>query len=147
VSDPGGHDRWDGDGVGPDVRPVIEPEPHPDEPPVPLIDVAEAIDPVTGLRVHSLQPRTPRTRGGKVYLAVLIVAAGGVALVVGGLWRSGATVIGVAFLLAAIGRIALPDHDAGMLKLRRKAIDVPTLLAIGVALVVLAAIVPPAPAP
>jgi hypothetical protein len=34
-----------------------------------------------------------------------------------------------------------------MLKLRRKAIDVPTLLAIGVALVVLASVVPEPPAP
>jgi hypothetical protein len=139
--DDGPVDNW----VGPDVRPVIEPEPHPDEAAAPLIDPAEAIDPGTGRRVHSLQPRKPRTRGGLVYLAVLIVAAAGIGLVVAGLWRSGATVMGVAFMLGAIGRIALPDADAGMLKLRRKAIDVPTMLAIGVALIVLAAVVPATP--
>ena len=127
--------------VGPDVRPVIEPEPEP------LLDPLEAIDPVTGLRVHSLQPRRPRTRGGLVYLAVLVVAVGGLALVLTGQWRPGTTVFGVAFLLATIGRIALPDRDAGMLKLRRKAIDVPTLFAIGLALIVLASVVPDATTP
>ena len=140
-------DPWAASEIGPDVRPVIGPEPHPDEPPDPLIDVGDVIDPATGLRVHSLQPRRPRTRGGLVYLVVLLVAAGGLGMVVAGLWRSGTTLLGVAFLLAALGRVALPEHDAGMLKLRRKGIDVPTLLAIGVALVVLAAVVPPAPAP
>ena len=42
-------DAW----VGPDVRPVIEPQPEQ------LVDPLEAIDPETGLRVHSLQPRRP----------------------------------------------------------------------------------------
>ena len=130
-------DAW----VGPDVRPVIEPEPEP------LLDPNEAIDPETGLRVHSLQPRRPRTRGGLVYLGVLAVAIGGFVLVMVGQWRPGTSLLGVSFLLATIGRIALPDRDAGMLKLRRKAIDVPTLLAIGVALIVLASVVPDAPTP
>ena len=130
-------DAW----VGPDVRPVIEPQPEQ------LVDPLEAIDPETGLRVHSLQPRRPRTRGGVVYLSVVLVAVGGLALVLSGQWRPGTTVLGVAFLLATIGRIALPDADAGMLKLRRKAIDVPTLLLIGLALVVLAALVPEATTP
>ncbi len=105
-------------------------------------DPDEVVDPDTGLRVHSLQPRPPRTRGGRVYVVVLLIAVGGLGLVVAGLWRPGATLLGVAFLVATIGRLALPDEDAGMLKLRRKAIDVPTLLAIGVALVVLASVVP-----
>jgi hypothetical protein len=68
-------------------------------------------------------------------------------LVVAGLWRPGTSVLGIAFLVATIGRIVLPDRDAGMLKLRRKAIDVPTLMAIGVALVVLSAVVPEQPGP
>jgi hypothetical protein len=130
--------------VGPDVRPVIEPEPHPD---APSIDPAEAVHPVTGRRAHSLQPRRPRTRGGVAYLMVLLVAAAGLAMVVAGLWRAGTMLLGVAFLLATVSRIALADEDAGMLKLRRKAIDVPTLLAIGLALVVLAAVVPQQPTP
>ena len=145
--DPAGPVDRDPGAIGPDVRPVIEPEPHPDEPPEPLIDQGDVIDPVTGLRVHSLQPRKPRTRGGAVYLTVLLLAGGGLALVVADLWRAGTTVLGVAFLVATTGRVLLPDEDAGMLKLRRKAIDVPTLLVIGVALVVLAAVVPEQPAP
>jgi hypothetical protein len=134
-----GDDIW----IGPDVRPVIEPQGEPGDP---LVDPLDAIDPDTGLRVHSLQPRKPRTRGGLVYLLTLIVAVGGLVLVVAGQWRLGATVLGSAFLLATLGRAALPDEDAGMLKLRRKAIDVPTLLAIGLALVVLASLVPEQPA-
>jgi len=130
-------DAW----VGPDVRPVIEPEPEP------LLDPYDVIDPATGLHVHSLQPRRPRTRGGLVYLGVSAVAVGGLVLVLLGQWRAGTSVLGVAFLLATVGRMVLPDRDAGMLKLRRKAIDVPTLCAIGVALVVLASVVPDAPAP
>jgi hypothetical protein len=140
VADPTGPDDPDASAaevwIGPDVRPVIDPEP------AQVVDPLEAIDPVTGLRVHSLQPRKPRTRGGKVYLAVLLVAAGGIGLVLAGLWRPGTSILGVAFLIATAGRIVLPDQDAGMLKLRRKAIDVPTLLAIGVALVAIAAVVP-----
>ena len=139
----GGRDP-DHPAIGPDVRPVIAPEAHDDEP---FIEPLEAIDPDTGLRVHSLQPRRPRTRGGVVYLLVLLVAAAGLGLVVSGQWRTGTTVLGGSFLLATLGRVVLPDRDAGMLKLRRKAIDVPTLLAIGVALVVLASVVPPAPTP
>jgi hypothetical protein len=130
-------DAW----VGPDVRPVIEPEPES------LLDPHDVIDPVTGLRVHSLQPRRPRTRGGLVYLGVLAVAIGGFVLVMLGQWRPGTSLLGITFLLATIGRMALPDRDAGMLKLRRKAIDVPTLLAIGLALIVLASVVPDAPTP
>ena len=82
-----------------------------------------------------------------MYLGVLAVAIGGFVLVMVGQWRPGTSLLGVSFLLATIGRIALPDRDAGMLKLRRKAIDVPTLLAIGVALIVLASVVPDAPTP
>jgi hypothetical protein len=99
------------------------------------------VDPETGLRPHSLQPRRPRTLGGAVYLAVLGVCAGALLLVLLGYWRTGLVLMGGAFLAAGLGRWVLPDANAGMLHLRRKAIDVPTLLLIGFALIVVANII------
>ena len=105
----------------------------------------EEVDPETGLRPHSLQPRRPRTLGGAVYLAVLGVCAGAMLVIVLGPWRAGMTLLGGAFVIAAVARWVIPDVNAGMLHLRRKAIDVPTLLVIGGSLVVLAAVIPDTP--
>lgn len=99
------------------------------------------VDPETGLRPHSLQPRRPRTVGGAVYLAVLGVCAGAMLAIVMGYWRTGLVLMGGAFVAAGLGRWVLPDVNAGMLHLRRKAIDVPTLLLIGVALIAVANII------
>lgn len=107
----------------------------------------EEVDPETGLRLHSLQPRRPRTLGGAVYLAVLTVSAAALALVVAGPWRAGLTLLGGAFVAAALARWVIPDRSAGMLHLRRKAIDVPTLLLVGASIVVLANAIPGRPAP
>jgi Na+/H+ antiporter NhaC len=100
------------------------------------------VDPESGTRPHSMHPRRPRTLGGAVYLAVLAVCATGLLVVVLGQWRAGMTLFGGAFVAAAIARWLIPDVNAGMLHLRRKAIDVPTLLLIGGALVTLATIIP-----
>lgn len=102
------------------------------------------VDPETGLRPHSLHPRRPRTLGGAVYLAVLGVCAGALLVIVVGQWRPGMTLLGGAFLAAGLARWAIPDVNAGMLHLRRKAIDVPTLFVIGGSLVVLAGVIPEA---
>ena len=91
---------------------------------------------------HSLAPRKPRTVGGLVYLGVLIATLVGVVVVALGEWRSGLTTIGVAVLVGGVGRLVLPNASAGMLGIRRKLIDVVTLLLLGGALVVLAAIIP-----
>lgn len=134
---PPSHDRK-GDhvpAIGPDVRPVLLPAER-------VIDPLEAVDPATGRLVHSVAPRKPRTIGGAIYLVVLALAVGSLGVVAAGWWRVGCAMLGVAFLVATAGRIVVPDDQAGMLKLRRKAIDVPTLLFIGVALVGLAAVVP-----
>lgn len=105
----------------------------------------DEVDPETGLRPHSLQPRRPRTLGGAVYLAVLGVCAGALMVIFLGQWRPGMTLLGGAFVAAAIARAAIPDASAGMLHLRRKAIDVPTLLLIGGSLVALAVAIPDQP--
>jgi hypothetical protein len=91
---------------------------------------------------HSLAPRKPRTVGGVVYLGVLIATLAGVVVVALGEWRSGLTTIGVAVLVGGVGRLVLRNSSAGMLGIRRKLIDVVTLLLLGGALVVLAAIIP-----
>jgi hypothetical protein len=104
-------------------------------------------DPATGLRVRSLQPRRPRTLGGGVYLAVLAVSAGSLLLVMAGHWRMGLTLLGGAFVAAGVARWLIPDVNAGVLHLRRKAIDVPTLLLIGGALVAVANAIHTRPTP
>ena len=91
---------------------------------------------------HSLAPRKPRTLGGVVYLGVLVATVVGVVVVALGEWRAGLTTIGVAVLVGGGVRLVLPNDRAGMLGIRRKLIDVLTLLALGGALVVLAAIIP-----
>ncbi len=96
---------------------------------------------------RSITPRKPRTPGGAVYLAVLFSAVVGVVLVTLGPWRLGLTLMGVALLAGGAGRLALPQDASGMLRVRRKAVDVVTLLALGVALVVLAAVIPDQPVP
>ncbi len=95
---------------------------------------------------HSLAPRKPRTVGGMVYLAVLTTTMVGLALVVLDRWRFGLTLMGVALLLGAAGRLVVPQSQAGMLGIRRKAVDVLTLTVLGGALVVLAAVIPDQPA-
>ncbi len=102
----------------------------------------DEVDPATGLRPHSLHPRRPSTLGGAVYLAVLAVSTIGLLIIGFGPWRPGMTLFGGAFIAAALGRAVIPEVSAGMLHLRRKAIDVPTLLLIGTALITLAAIIP-----
>lgn len=90
---------------------------------------------------HALQPRKPRTLGGAVYLAVLGVCAFAMLVIVLGSWRAGLTLLGGAFVAAALARWAIPEAKSGMLHLRRKAIDVPTLLFIGSSLIVLAIVI------
>jgi hypothetical protein len=79
---------------------------------------------------------------------LLVVVAGVVAgLVVAWLgqstWRIGCLVIGVALLVGAVERVLLADREAGLLQVRGKAFDVAVLALTGVAVIVLAIIVPP----
>jgi len=90
--------------------------------------------------------RVPSTFGGTVYLLVVAATAGGLAVVAFGPWRRGITMIGVALLVAALGRAVLRDHDAGMLRVRRNRwVDVVMLVGVGSAMLVLAAVIPDQP--
>ena len=94
---------------------------------------------------HSIAPRKPRTLGGMVYLAVLGVTGLGIGLVLLDRWRTGLTLLGGALICGAVARCVIRDHDAGMLGIRRKSVDVATLIALGSGLVVLAAVIPDQP--
>jgi hypothetical protein len=94
---------------------------------------------------HSIAPRKPRTLGGMVYLAVLAVTALGIGVVVLDRWRTGLTLVGGALVCGALARVVIRDGDAGMLGIRRKSVDVATLLLLGSGLVVLAAVIPDQP--
>jgi Protein of unknown function (DUF3017) len=86
--------------------------------------------------------RRPQTVGGIVYLAVLASALFGLFLVVAGPWRAGLTWIGCGLLAAAGVRLALSDHNAGMLRVRRRWSDVLMLTVAGIGLIVLSIVVP-----
>ncbi len=58
-------------------------------------------------------------------------------------FRIGCLALGVAVLLAALARLALPVRRVGLLVVRSRAFDVLVLSTMGVALVVFAIIVPP----
>ncbi len=86
--------------------------------------------------------RKPRTVGGVVYLGVLLATLTGLVVVVAGAWRTGLTLMGLAFLAGAVGRLVLSDAAAGMLGIRRKFVDVTSMTVIGAGLVALAAVIP-----
>ena len=94
---------------------------------------------------HSLAPRKPRTVGGFVYLVVLGTAAAGLALIAFGPFRTGLAVMGAGLVLGALGRLVIPADRAGMLGIRRKFVDVTTLLLLGGGLFVLAVVIPDRP--
>ncbi len=94
---------------------------------------------------HSIAPRKPRTIGGVVYLVVLGATALGIGIVMLDRWRTGLTLVGAALVCGALARVVIRDEDAGMLGIRRKAVDVATLVLLGGGLVVLAAVIPDQP--
>ena len=141
-SDPG-QDRSD------EQRP---PGPTGDDPPVrpPAPPVRAVAPPVRALRPlappvaqpeHSIAPRTPRTAGGVVFLAVLATTVLGVLIVVAGRVQTGLSTVGGAFLAGALARLVLPGQQAGMLGVRRKLIDVSTMTLLGAGLLVVAVLI------
>ncbi|MGZ4437056.1 MAG: DUF3017 domain-containing protein [Actinomycetes bacterium] len=89
--------------------------------------------------------RRPQTFGGVVYIAVVAMALIGLVIVVAGPWRTGVIWLGSGLLVAAVTRLGLSEHAAGMLRVRRKWSDVLMLTVAGIALVVLAIVVPNQP--
>jgi hypothetical protein len=75
-------------------------------------------------------------------LVVLSVAAVGLLLVAFDGFRVGSGLLGFAVLLAGTARALLPARRVGLLAVRGRSFDVLLLLVMGVALVVLAVVVP-----
>jgi len=89
--------------------------------------------------------RRPQTCGGVIYLLVLGLAGAGLVFTALGPWRTGVSWIGTALLVAAAARLVLSERGAGMLRVRRKIPDVLMLVIAGVALLVLAVVIPNQP--
>jgi hypothetical protein len=98
-----------------------------------------------GVVVEGGPERRPQTFGGGVYLAVVATALTGLAITVAGAWRTGVVWMGTGLVVGGIARLVLPERRAGMLRVRRKGSDVVMLLLAGIALVVLAVVVPEQP--
>jgi DUF3017 family protein len=91
----------------------------------------------------------PPIRGGWAarqwpLLLVLVGSVGGLAIVALGHFRSGLLLFGSSVLFAAAARAVLPARRVGLLVVRSRPFDVAVLLVLGVGLVVLAVVVPPA---
>jgi len=86
--------------------------------------------------------KKPSTTGGIVYLVVIATMLVGLGTVAAGAWRVGLALMGGSFLLAFAGRAVLPDERAGMLRIRRRFIDLATMAVCGGAILVLAAVIP-----
>jgi Protein of unknown function (DUF3017) len=104
--------------------------------------------PVQDVPPQSAEPegrRYPSTIGGMIYLLVLGGSAVGLGIVTQGNWRLGVKWIAAALLCAAAVRLLIPAPQAGMLAVRRRAVDVAILAALGVALWFLSTSIPNQP--
>ena len=99
-----------------------------------------------------MSTRTPRSAlrthrrlvtGDVLFALCLLVAGGGLVLAALEQWRLGAAICALALLLAAPVRAFLSDERAGMLRVRRKLVDVVVLIGLGAGLLVLALVAPP----
>ena len=100
---------------------------------------AESDDDANGRR------RIPSTWGGVVYLGLAVAVIAGLVIIATGPWRNGLSLIGGSLIVAAVGRVVLPAHEAGMLGVRSRWFDVVSLIGVGVVLLVLAAVIPDQP--
>jgi hypothetical protein len=71
--------------------------------------------------------KRPSTTGGIVYLVVAGTLVVGLGIVAVGPWRTGVALMGAALALAFVARAVLPDQRAGMLRVRRRYVDLTTL--------------------
>jgi len=83
--------------------------------------------------------------GTWLYVGVLVALGSGLAVVAVGPWRVGIGICGGSMLLAAAGRLLIPDAKAGLLRVRRRGSDAALMMLVGVALVALALVIPPQP--
>lgn len=85
--------------------------------------------------------------GTVVYIAVVAVVAVGLCVMAVGPWRVGVSMCGGALAAAAVCRIAIPDRAAGLLRVRRRPIDVLWMLTLAGMIIALAVIIPSQPSP
>ncbi len=88
----------------------------------------------------------PRSRGSQLYLLQLLGVLVGLGLVVAGPWRTGVSVVGATFIVGALARSIVPISHTGMLRVRGKVFDIVWMTLLGVALIVLALVIPDQPA-
>jgi hypothetical protein len=86
--------------------------------------------------------KKPSTTGGVVYLSVLAAVLTGIAVAATGAWRLGITMVGASFCVAFLARSVLPDERAGMLRIRRRFVDLTTIAFCALGMLVLAAVIP-----
>jgi hypothetical protein len=84
---------------------------------------------------HYLRALGRRVRAQAALTAVLLVVAIAFSRIGLQHWREGTTELGVALLLAAVLRAALPDRTAGLLAVRPRRVDVLTYTVFGLVVV------------
>jgi hypothetical protein len=86
--------------------------------------------------------KKPSTTGGIIYLSVVGGVLVGLALVGAGVWRAGVVTMGAAFGVAFAARAVLPEERAGMLRIRRRFVDLTAMAICCGGMLVLAAVIP-----
>ena len=89
--------------------------------------------------------KKPSTTGGIFYLVVVGMLVVGLVLVGLDAWRAGVVVIGLGFGLAFVMRLVLPDNRAGMLRVRRRIVDLATLAMCSGVMLAMAVLIPNRP--
>jgi hypothetical protein len=98
-----------------------------------------------GIEAQPTGRRYPSTMGGAFYLMVVVASGVGLVVVARGNWRLGVKWIAAALVVSALLRLMLPAHDAGMLAVRRRSVDVLLLVVVGAALWFLSSTIPNQP--
>ena len=86
--------------------------------------------------------RRPDAVGDWLFGLCLALSMSGLVVAAAGNWRQGCGLSGLGMLVASGIRMALPDGMTGMLRVRRKAVDVVAFTLLGGALLGLAIVVP-----
>lgn len=98
---------------------------------------------------HPNRERPPKTAVQQVLgqwpLAVVLLGVFvGLAVVASSRWRLGSSILGAAITCGGVLRVVLPHRRVGLLAVRNRVVDSTVLLIIGVGVLVLAWVVPPA---
>lgn len=89
--------------------------------------------------------RRPTKPGTLAFLVAVGVAALGVVVAGLGGWEWGVWLVAGALLFCSVSRLLLPDHAAGLLRVRRKYLDVLACGLLGLGIIVVFVSLPPRP--